>query len=93
MDCRDCQSKIDQYLTGMLSPDDLDTFNEHINGCQNCREKVNSNKYVNDLIKKCDVTVPPIDVTKAVMDKITVLNLKRNREFVVKRLLLSCRIS
>lgn len=70
MKCRECQSQIDQYLAGMLSPGKLCIFNEHINTCQNCREQVNSNKYINVFIKKCDVPVPLIDITKTVMDKI-----------------------
>lgn len=70
MECRDCQSQIDLYLAGMLSTGEIGAFTEHINTCQHCREKVNSNKFIDELIMKCDVPIPRIDITKAVMDKI-----------------------
>lgn len=70
MECRDCQPQIDQYLAGTLSADDLAAFADHIDHCQYCRDQIDSYKDFNELVNQCDIIIPSVDITKAVMDKI-----------------------
>jgi hypothetical protein len=69
----------------MLSPGEYNVFTEHLSTCKHCREKVDSNKYVNELIIKCDIPVPSIDITKAVMDKIRSEQVLVHRPETVKK--------
>lgn len=70
MECRDCQPQIDQYLAGTLPINDLAAFTDHLNRCQDCRDQINSYKELNELVSKCDIGIPAINITQAVMDKI-----------------------
>jgi anti-sigma factor RsiW len=55
-------SNLDDYLHGDLSPADAVAFAEHIDGCEECREAVEEQHWIDDLLQassRLETQVPP----------------------------------
>jgi predicted anti-sigma-YlaC factor YlaD len=69
MNCEKFEKLVDPYLTGDLSPIDLEHFEEHIDHCSSCREVVAEFQALDAMLDKAsewEVTPPPY-LTQRVM--------------------------
>jgi anti-sigma factor RsiW len=55
-------SNLDDYLLGDLSPADAAAFAQHLGGCEECREAVKEQQWIDDLLQassRLEIEVPP----------------------------------
>jgi anti-sigma factor RsiW len=55
-------SNLDNYLLGDLSPADAAAFAEHLDGCEDCREAIDEQQWIDDLLQtssRLETEVPP----------------------------------
>ena len=55
-------SNLDNYLVGDLSPADEAAFAEHLNGCDECREAIEQQQWINGLLQassQIETQAPP----------------------------------
>lgn len=70
MECRDCMQKLTEYLAGMLKNDELIAVEQHLEYCPHCQGEIKELQEVDSLINAADISIPDIDLTESIMNKI-----------------------
>ena len=70
MECNDIQEKLSDYMEAVLSAEDKVLIDEHLKGCQKCREALADLKMTMEHIQSLDEVQPPAWLTQRVMARI-----------------------
>ena len=70
MDCKQCETKLESYLDGEITLSDRRDFEEHINDCTLCKNKLESLRSVQNLVQKITYTNIPAALKKNIQNQL-----------------------
>lgn len=70
MKCSDFRREVTRYVDGYSLPDEQESFKNHLEDCPSCRKVAEDSNDLNRLIVMADISIPSIDLTPAIMNRI-----------------------
>lgn len=70
MNCDQVRERLDAYLEGSLSKDELQQVDRHVDSCVDCTEKLRERRFIADALAEDHVPEPPRELSGSVMQRI-----------------------